>query len=223
MQKLFNADILDIFFTDDGLVYASKEILENGKEAISFIAYDFEIDRFRKIPVSEYIDFKFSGYDYNISKNLIDFVTCKIRRLSPTENIAIYGDGKLKFFDNDGNITKTSVIEYNGNEAGYSEITENEIWAPIPNGNTVVNYSLIHNRIEMRIGSKNEKAFSKPTDVSIYDGCLYVCNAASFKINTVGLNSYSVNEYAIFNEPVYRYFRNGQDEFVLLKSGLFVL
>ena len=79
MQKLFNADILDIFFTDDGLVYASKEILENGKEAISFIAYDFEIDRFRKIPVSEYIDFKFSGYDYNISKNLIDFVTCKIR------------------------------------------------------------------------------------------------------------------------------------------------
>ena len=82
-----------------------------------------------------------------ISKNLIDFVTCKIRRLSPTENIAIYGDGKLKFFDNDGNITKTSVIEYNGNEAGYSEITENEIWAPIPNGNTVVNYSLIHNRI----------------------------------------------------------------------------
>jgi hypothetical protein len=51
VQKLFNADLLDILPVERGFVYACKETLPDGEEAVAFYIYNQEIDIFEKIPV----------------------------------------------------------------------------------------------------------------------------------------------------------------------------
>ena len=75
----------------------------------------------------------------------------------------------------------------------------------------------------MRIGSEESSTFDKPISVSRYDDELYVCNANSNKVRTVNLKDFSVNDFRIFDEPVYKYLRSCGREIVSLKSGVYIL
>ena len=50
MQKLFNADLLDIVPVEKGFIYACKETLPDGSEAAAFYSYNQQVDIFEKIP-----------------------------------------------------------------------------------------------------------------------------------------------------------------------------
>ena len=50
MQKLFNADLLDIIPIERGFVYACKETLQNGNVAVAFYHYYKDVDILDKIP-----------------------------------------------------------------------------------------------------------------------------------------------------------------------------
>ena len=52
MQKVFNADLLDIFPTDVGFIYACRESLGNTDTA-GFFSYDSRADLFEKIKITE--------------------------------------------------------------------------------------------------------------------------------------------------------------------------
>lgn len=222
MQKLFNADLLDIVPTDRGFIYACKENLD-GKEAVGFFNYSAQADLFERIPVNTYIIAKYGEDGFRIAKQLGDFVTCILKPLSKNQNIASYSNGTIKMLDSYGEITDIHNVAYSGSEASYAEVVNDCLWLTVPDENAVIKYSPAFRRIEFRIGSKSEKAFSRPVFSSCYDNYLYVCNAASYKIKTISLESYSVKDYAIFNEPVHRYFRMNGKEYVMLNSGLYTL
>lgn len=42
MQRILNADIVDITPIDGGFIYAEKKMLENGSCRVSFYSYDCE-------------------------------------------------------------------------------------------------------------------------------------------------------------------------------------
>ena len=223
MKKLFNADLLDLFTTEEGFIYACKETLESGKEAIAFFNYNSVSDRFERIPINSYIASKYSEDGFALSKSLGDFVTCRIKNISNDSYIATYENGTVKLFDSYGIINDIQDVKYNGSSASFAEPVGRDLWMPVPEENAIIKYSPKYKRIEFRIGSKDEKAFSGPVDISYYDDYLYICNAASYKIRTVSLISFTVKDYAIFNEPIHRYFRNNNKEFVILKSGVYTL
>ena len=52
---------------------------------------------------------------------------------------------------------------------------------------------------------------------------MFVCNAGSKKLWQVNLSSYAVTEYAELGEPVHGFVRSGENEFVILDSGLYLL
>jgi hypothetical protein len=75
----------------------------------------------------------------------------------------------------------------------------------------------------MRLGSAESTSFQNPVSISKYDDILYVCNKDSRKVRTINLRDYSVNDYRIFDEPVYKYLRSCGKEIVVLQSGVYVL
>ena len=52
---------------------------------------------------------------------------------------------------------------------------------------------------------------------------MFICNVDSKKVRTISLKDYSVNDFRIFDEPVYKYLRSCGKEIVVLESGVYVL
>lgn len=222
MQKIFSADILDIFPCGTGFIYACREF-DGINDTAGFFTYDIIADIFERISIKDYIAEKFGEEGFGLARNLGDFVTCTLRGLSQSTNIASYNDGTIKIFDNYGFITDTKKIKYLNYPARSPEPFGRDLWMTVPEANAVINYSLKYDRIEFRIGGPKESAFSHPAGLALYDDRLYVCNENSFCIKTVDLETYKVSGYCVFNEPVSRYFRVEKNEFALLKSGLYKL
>ncbi len=223
MQKLFNADLLDIMPVERGFVYACKETTPDGEEAVAFYIYNQEIDIFEKIPVLTYINAKFGENGAVIARTLGDFVTCSIVSLTGNTIAASYSDGSLKIVNSNGELIAESKVEYLGNPACSPAANGTDLWFTVPDSNAIINYSVKHDRIEFRIGSPKEKAFCHPVDVAVYDNKLFICNAYSYKIRTIGFDNYNVADYCIFNEPVSKYFRVKDVEYAVMRSGVYSL
>ncbi|MBR3780262.1 MAG: hypothetical protein IKK63_03565 [Clostridia bacterium] len=223
MQKLFNADLLDIIPVERGFVYACREKSPEGEDAVAFYIYNQEIDIFEKIPVLTYINAKLGENGAVIARALGDFVTCNIINLAGNTIAASYSDGTLRIVDGNGEITGENKVEYLGNPACSPAANGMDLWFAVPDSNAIINYSVKHDRIEFRIGSPKEKAFFHPVDVSVYDNKLFICNANSYKIRTIDFNNYNVADYCIFNEPVSKYFRVKDVEYAVMRSGVYCL
>lgn len=223
MQKLFNADILDIFAVEQGFVYSCKEKLANGSEAVAFYHYNQESDVFNKISVPSYIHFKFGECIYDVARILGNFVTCDVVNLTPNTKAVCYPDGTLKVIGSAGEIVTEARVEYLENPACSPAVNGADLWFVVPDSNAIINYSVKHNRIEFRVGSAKDKTFTHPTSVAVYDNKLYICNAYSYKIRTIDLSNYKVADYCLFNEPVYKYFKVKNTEYAVLQSGVYSL
>lgn len=223
MQKLFNADMLDIVPTDRGFMYACKETVDGGKEAAVFYDFDQEADIFEKIPVLTYIKQKLGDNGADIARSLGDFITCTILNLSAGTKAAAYPNGTLKVFGVMGEIISEAKVEYFNNPGVSPAVNGADVWFAVPDSNAIINYSIRYSRIEFRIGTPKERAFCHPTDVSVYDNKLYICNANSYKITTIGLDNYDMKDYYYFNEPVYKYFRVKDIEYAVMQTGVYSL
>ncbi len=224
MQKLFNADLLDIFPVERGFVYACKETLpDQGGEAVAFYNYNQEIDIFEKIPVLSYINYKFGGNGTDIAKMLGDFVTCNVVNLTSSTMAVSYSDGRVKIIGAAGELISETKVEYLDNPACSPAVNGADVWFAVPDSNALINYSIKYDRIEFRIGSSKDKTFTHPLHVSVYDNKLFICNAYSYKIRTIDLENYQVADYCIFNEPVYKYFRVKDIEYAVMKTGVYSL
>lgn len=223
MQKLFNADLLDILPVERGFVYACKETLPEGEEAVAFYIYNQEIDIFEKIPVLTYINAKFGENGAMIARTLGDFVTCTVINLTGNTFAVSYPDGRLKILANSGETIAESKVEYLDNPACSPAANGTDLWFAVPDSHAIINYSVKHDRIEFRIGSPKEKAFCHPIDISVYDNKLFICNAYSYKIRTIDFENYNVSDYFIFHEPVLKYFRVKDVEYAVMQSGVYSL
>ena len=142
--------------------------------------------------------FKSSFYDYSKTPNSTDF--CIINSiLSDFGNpwyMCIYVDDSVLF-------SNSSIIEH-----------------------IICSFSILsisHKKFSMRIGSKDSTSFNNPVSISKYDNELFICNKGSNKVRTINLKDYSVNDFRIFDEPVYKYLRSCGKEIVVLESGVYVL
>ena len=97
------------------------------------------------------------------------------------------------------------------------------IWCTVPEQNAIINYSVTHKKFSLRIGGDSSTAFDNPYSLSIYGNELFICNAGSCKIRTINLKDFSVNDFRLFDEPIYRYLRVCGREIAVLESGVYIL
>ena len=223
MRKLLDADLLDIVPTDNGFIYLTYETKPNGKESGVFYSYNQTEEIIEPSDITDYIDYKFGFENGRETAQLLgDFVNCRISALPENGTIAFYDNGSYKIVRN-GKLTEINELIVLDSPARSPVADGKDLWLALPEANAVINYSLEYGRVEMRVGSPTTKAFCKPVDLKIYNNNLYICNEFSYKIRCLDLIKFTVKDYRVFNEEIKMYFRSGENEYAVLKSGIYLI
>ncbi len=223
MTKILSADILDILPLEIGFIIAAREKLPTGEPTVATFVYDQEGQRILPIKIVTYLEAKYGSEFQNISQILGDYISCTSAVLESGGAVTLYPSGEMTFFDTDGTVAKTSELIYQGCPARDIALDGACFWSTVPSKNAIVRYSPVEGRVLLRIGGGPSNAFDRPVSITKIDDKLYICNEGSCKIRTIRLEDYAVKDYAVFNEPVYKYFKIGTNEYVLLASGIYLL
>ncbi len=222
MQKIVDS-VYDIIAFSNGIIYTKKSVLENGAVKVNFFGYD--IKRMQDTPVTKsvYLLNKY-GAEYNkIAEQLGDYVSCDADIMPSKHTVVVYDSGESGMFSPTGDMVWSSDLNYQGCEINGVAADGRQFWSVVPDKNCVVSYSISHKKFSMRIGSPESTSFQHPVSITKYDNELFVCNTESRKVRTINLNDFSVNDFRIFDEPVYKYLRSCGKEIVVLESGVYVL
>ncbi len=223
MIKVVSLDILDLIGFPSGILFVLREKQDSESVKVSFYSFDSKNGSIASVTKNAYLLTKFGNSFAPIAKQLGDYVSCDASKLWNGQTFVIYSTGEVGIFDIQGNLIKTTDLSYRGSPARDVAVDNNYIWSVVPDENLIIKYSLLQNRVIMRIGGDNSGTFSNPVAITEHDGYLYVCNRDSQKIKRVKLSNYSVEDYKEFNEPVYKYVRIENNEFVILESGVYLL
>ncbi len=223
MIKVVSLDILDLIGFQSGILFVLRETQNNDSVKVSFYSFDIETKSIATVTKNAYLLTKFGSAYAPIAKQLGDYVSCDAARLWNGHTFIIYSTGETGIFDEHGNLIKTADLMYKDSPARDVAVDNNYIWSVVPEQNLIIKYSLLQNRVIMRIGGDDSDTFSHPVSVSEYDGYLYVCNKNSKKIKRIELKNFLVEDYKEFDESVYNYVRVDNNEFVILDSGVYLL
>lgn len=223
MIKIVSLDILDLIGFPSGILFVLKESQNKASVKISFYSYDIASGSIATVTKNAYLLTKFGPAYAPIARQLGDYVSCDAVRLWNGNIFIIYSSGEIGIFDERGSLLKTGDLKYQGSPARDAANDNNHIWSVVPEKNLIVKYSLLQNRIVMRIGGNASATFSNPVSAAEYGGCLYICNSGICKIKRMKLSNFSVEDYKEFDEPVYKYIRIGEKEFVVLDSGVYLI
>lgn len=223
MIKVVSLDILDLIGFPSGILFVLKENQDSDSVKVSFYSFDSDTKSIASVTKNAYLLTKFGNSFAPIAKQLGDYVSCDAAKLWNGQTFVIYSTGEVGIFDTQGNLIKTSDLSYRGSPARDVAVENNYIWSVVPEQNLIIKYSLLQNRVIMRIGGDSSNTFSNPVAVTEYDGYLYVCNRDSQKIKRVRLSNFAVEDYKEFDEPVYKYVRIENHEYVILESGVYLL
>ena len=223
MIKIVSLDIVDLIPCFSGIMFVLKEGQEDESIKVSFYKFDLSSKSIASVTKNAYLLTKFGSAFAPIARQLGDYISCDSAKLWNGQTFVIYSSGEIGIFDEQGNLLKTGDLSYRDAPARDVAIDNNYIWSVVPDENLIVKYSLLQSRVIMRIGGDSASTFSKPVSVSEYDVYLYVCNQTSYKIKRIRLNDFSVEDYKEFDEPVYKFLKVDNHEFVILDSGVYML
>ncbi|HOD02295.1 MAG: hypothetical protein BWY46_01075 [Firmicutes bacterium ADurb.Bin300] len=223
MKKLMDIDIVDIIPFSKGLIVARKDVLKNGSVKVSFIGYDVKLERAAPVTKGVYLLNKFGPSYKPISEQIGDYVSCDVAILPNKHTAIVYTSGEVGIFDEKGTLYWTGDIFYKDCPVCSAAVENKYIWFVVPDFNCAVRYSPSAQKIILRIGADTSTAFSRPVSLSNYDDILYICNYGSNKIRTISLRDYTVSDYKVFEEPVYKYIRTCDREIAALNSGVYML
>ncbi|MBQ6420569.1 MAG: hypothetical protein IJK02_05810 [Clostridia bacterium] len=223
MLKIVTLDIVDLIAFPSGVLFVIKEKLENESIKVSFYSFDVATKSIATVTKNAYLLSKFGTAFSPIAKQLGDYVSCDTAKLWNGQTFIIYSTGEMGIFDEGGKLISTGDLTYRDAPARDVAIDNNYIWSVVPKQNLIIKYSLLQNRVVMRIGGDNATTFTNPVSIEEYDGYLYVCCKDTCKIKRVRLSDFAVDEYKEFDEPVFKFLKVGSDEFVVLESGVYLL
>lgn len=223
MLKIVSLEIIDLIAYSRGIQFVLKEPLEDGKTKISFYSFDTDTKDIAKVTKNAYLMTKFGTAYSAVCDKLGDYIACDSVRLRDGKTFVIYASGEIGVFAEDGSLLYTGDLLYKDSPARDAAADGVYIWSVVPSDDLIVRYSVAQNRVVMRIGGDRSDTFARPVAIEEYDGKLYICNQKSCTVKTVDLSDYTVSEYKIFDEPVHKYLRVGENEFVILDSGVYML
>lgn len=226
-------NIVDLIPFSSGILFVIKDGQLKGTSKVSFYSFDVKTKSIASVTKNAYLLTKFGASFHAVSSQLGDYISCDSVKLWNGNTFVIYSNGDTGLFSQDGRLLKTDQVTYelpsirNREDMKYPArdcaAYNNEIWCVVPDMNCIVQYSLVKNRIKMRIGGDKSNTFDEPLAVCVYGDSLYVSNTGANNIKRVSLEDYSVEIYKQFDEPVYKYLRIEDKEFAVLDSGVYLL
>lgn len=223
MKKILSVDIVDIIPFQDGVLFVRDERIDDENVKVSFYSYSVSTDKIAPVAKSVYLMNKFGNAYASISDKLGDYVTCETGRLDDGSCTVVFPTGECGIFDADGVLAWNGDIFYHSAPGRSIAVENRHLWCVVPELDCVIRYSLAAGKVIMRIGGSESKTFDAPVSVTEYDDKLYISNSGSMKINTLDLRDFTVSDFLQIDEPVYKYIRSCDREFIRIESGVYMI
>lgn len=223
MRRIYGEGVVRMIAQAGGIVFVTADKLDGEQATVSYWAYAFGGSSLIRVNRQVYLQAMFGAHFEQWQALMPDFVNYRFVDIGNKKYLSLYPTGEAKTYTREQELIWEGQLSYK--DCGPSDVVRigKSVWVAFPAGDTILRFSTDTMREELRIGSKKDNAFSRPCGLWSIDNKLIVCNAASNCIEMVDTDSYVVERYATFNEPVYQYFKIGATEVVLLKSGIYVL
>lgn len=223
MKRIVSGVLLDILPHASGFLYAEMTFDKSGKEKVSFYSYEQDREDFLPIVTRVYLTHKFGDGYRKIVEEIGDFLSCDAAPMGKSGTVVLFESGEMYIFGAEGKLKWSGEVTYRDNPVRDLAVDGNDIWCTVPDGNAVICYSPTEKRVALRIGGENPVTFDEPVSVSKFDNTLYVTSRKAQKVRSIRLTDYEVQDYRKFREPVHKFFRVGNKEYVVLDSGVYVL
>ena len=194
-----------------------------GNEKVGFFSYEQDREDILPITTRVYLSHKFGDGYREIMDEVGDFLSCDAAPLGKNGTVVLFESGDMYIFAAEGRLKWKGQVTYRDNPVRDLAVDGNDIWCTVPNENAVICYSPAEKRVSLRIGGGDSVAFDEPVSVSKFDNMLYITSRKAQKVRSIRLTDYEVQDYRKFREPVHKFFRVGDKEYVVLDSGVYVL
>ena len=222
MKQIFDGKVYEVLPKSDGLIFPYQKAVVDEGDIVWYKMLSFENSLLSDVSETIYWNMKF-GSNYPVAVKLCkNFVAEKALILPDGRTLICNENGQVFIIDTDGMINISGEIRYRDAAPSGIAFYNNSIWASFKEHNVLIRFNINTMRAELRIGGKTSP-FEHPENIFIDGEWAYVCNKGSNKIIKVNLESYSVDDYYSFEEPIYAYVKSGSYEFALLETGLYVI
>lgn len=222
MKQVFSGEVYEVMPLSNGIIFSYCKDTIDDNIIVSYKMISFDNGKFTDVAKNIYMLTKF-GNNYKAVSTLCDnYITVKSIILPNNKVFLLQNDGQAQLLDTDASPLWTGEMKYRTYNASDIVLFKNTLWASYSECNVLLRYNLTTMREELRIGG-NKSPFDKPKNMFIDGENVMVSNMGSSKLIQVNLNSYSVFEYETFEEPVYQYVKVSDYQFVVLKSGLYLV
>lgn len=219
MKKIFEGIVYDVVPKVDGIIFFCRESEEENVSVKMLSTVD---GRLIEADLYAYVGCKMGTNANTVVKYCNNYVLDNIIPLANGETFICKQNGEACILDSEGTPYWTGEIKYRENAPDSVALYKSSIWASFSDGNVLIRFNLSTMRAELRIGGQTSP-FDHPQDIFIDGEWAYVCNSGTKKIVKINLESYAVEDLYNFEEEVYSYVKSGNYEFVVLKSGLYVI
>ncbi len=222
MKKIFDGKIYEVLPKSDGIIFPYQKARVDEGDVVWYKMLSIENSTLTDVSEAIYMNMKF-GSNYGVAVNICkNFVSEKAIILPDGRLLLCNLNGQVFIIDTDGMINISGEIKYRDAAPSSIAFYKNSIWASFREYNVLIRFNINTMRSELRIGGKTSP-FDLPESIFIEGENAYVCNSGSNELIKVNLESYSVEDYCTFEEPIRAYTKSGKFEFVLLDSGLYVI
>lgn len=222
MKKIFDGKIYEVLPKSDGIIFPYQKAVIDQGDVVWYKMLSIENSSLTDVSENIYLNIKF-GSNYNIATSVCkNFVAEKSLVLPDGRTLLCNTNGQVFIIDNEGMINISGEIKYRDETPTAIAYYKNSIWASFSENNVLIRFNIATMRNELRIGGRTSP-FVSPQDIFVSGEFAYVSNSGANNIIKVNLENYSVEEYYTFEEPVLRYVKSGNFEFVQLNSGLYVI
>ena len=222
MRKLFEGEIYEIVAQPSGVVFSYCRGTDEERVLVAYKMISIDSGTITDVAKNIYMLSKF-GSNYRAAAAVVEnYVTAKSLVLSAGSVFVCSSEGEAAFVDDSGEVSWKGELKYKGNAPAAISLYKNSIWACFTEANALIKYNISTMREELRIGGARSP-FDKPCDIFIEGKTAIVSNIGSNKLIRVDLESYTIEDFMEFNEPVYSYVSVKNFGFILTESGLYVI
>ncbi len=222
MKKIFSGEVYEVMPLSNGIIFSYCKDVSEEKVLVAYKMISFDTGRFTDVARNIYLITKF-GNNYKAVMSFCDnYITVKSIVLPGGKLFLLSADGTAQLIDNDATPIWTGDLTYRSSKPSDIVLHNNALWVCYADCNVLLRYNLSTMREELRIGG-NKSPFDRPRSMFLEGDCVMVSNQGSNKLIEVNLNNYTVFEYESFEEPLYQYVKVGDNRFVVLDSGLYLI
>ncbi len=222
MKEVFSGEIFEVMPLQNGIIFSYLKSFVNDDMVIAYKMLSFDTGRFTDVAKNMYLITKF-GNNYKAALEFNDnYITVKSLLIQGGKVFLLAPNGDAQLVDTDGMPIWMGNLCYRQSAPNDIILHNNALWVCYAEKNALLRFNLATMREELRIGG-NKSPFNKPRALFLDGDTVMVSNQDSMKLTQINLNTYNVFDYQSFEEPVYQYVKVGDNRFVLLKSGLYLI